>query len=386
MSPRTALALVVATAAVVVVSVNSSTAAGHRHAPTQRAMEDLVERARVPGALARAEDAAGVWQGAAGVADRSTGRARQPDDRFRIGSITKTFVATVLLQLEAEGRLDLDDPVAAHLPGVVHGHGHDGRRITMRQLLNHTSGVYDFTADTSFRARYTGRAFPAHRFDSRTPHELVRLAMRHRPAFAPGTDWAYSNTNYLLAGMVVEAVTGHGYAQQIEERVLRPLGLRRTSLPGTSPALPRPHGRAYSTLYRGRPGDGPAAPPVRDVTALNPSMAGASGEMISTTGDLVAFYRALLGGRLLPARQLAAMTDTVPTGEGTSGRSDRYGLGIRSLELSCGTTVWGHVGDIHGSLSTAAATRDGAHAAAFNVNADWAPRGGEKLLEAEFCG
>ncbi|EST35579.1 hypothetical protein N566_17575 [Streptomycetaceae bacterium MP113-05] len=386
MSPRTALALVVATAAVVVVSVSSSTAAARRHAPTQQAMEELVERARVPGALARAEDTAGVWRGEAGVADRVTGRIRRPGDRFRIGSITKTFVATVLLQLEAEGRLDLDDPVSVHLPGVLHGHGHDGRRVTVRQLLNHTSGVYDFTSDADFRTRYTGRAFRVHRLDSRTPRELVRLAMRHRPLFAPGTDWAYSNTNYLLAGMIVESVTGRAYAQQVEERVLRPLALRRTSLPGTSPALPRPHGRAYSTLYRGRPGGGGRAAPVRDVTVLNPSMAGASGEMISTTGDLVAFYRELLGGRLLPGEQLAEMTDTVPTGEGTSGRADRYGLGIRALELSCGTTVWGHGGDIHGSLTTAAATRDGAHATAFNVNADWVPRGGEKLLEAEFCG
>jgi D-alanyl-D-alanine carboxypeptidase len=115
-------------------------------------------------------------------------------------------------------------------------------------------------------------------------------------------------------------------------------------------------------------------------------MAGASGEMISTTGDLLAFYRALLGGRLLPAEQLAEMTDTVPTGEGPDGRRDRYGLGIRARRLSCGTTVWGHDGDIHGSLSAVAATRDGGHAAVFNVNADWAPRGTTALLTAEFCG
>ncbi len=384
MSLRSALAGLVVTAAVVVISVNASVAAGG-HASTQAAMDELVRTARVPGVLARAEDGAGVWNGTAGVADRESGRPRQPGDRFRIGSITKTFVATVVLQLEAEGRLDLDDPVARHLPGVLRGHGHDGRRTTVRQLLNHTSGVYDFTADPRFRHRYVGPGFLSHRFDSHTARELVRTAMRHPPSFAPGTGWAYSNTNYVLAGMVVEAVTGHGYAREIEERLLRPLGLRRTSLPGTSAEIPGRHGRAYSTLYRGIPDPGGHRPKVHDVTALDPSLAGASGEMVSTAGDLIAFYRALLGGRLLPERQFAEMTTTVPTGEPSG---DRYGLGLRALGLSCGITVWGHGGGIHGSGSTAAITRNGAHAAVFNVNADWAADRGSSvaLLEAEFCG
>ncbi|THA26400.1 class A beta-lactamase-related serine hydrolase [Streptomyces sp. RKND-216] len=384
MSLRTAVALVLAAAAVVVVSVHSSTAADLRHAPTREAMADLVERERVPGVLARAEDDGEVWHDAAGVADRTTGRERRPADRFRIGSITKTFVATVLLQLEAEGRLDLDDPVAVHLPGVVRGHGNDGRRVTVRRLLNHTSGIHDFTHDPAFRDRYLGDRFLDHRFDTRTARELVRIAMRYPPAFRPGARWAYSNTNYVLAGMVVEAVTGSSYARQIEQRVLVPLGLRHTTLPGTAATLPRPHGRAYSTFYRGRPDEGRGRP-VRDVTALDPSVAGASGEMISTAGDLLTFFRALLGGRLLPAEQLAQMTDTVPTSGSLQGRSDRYGLGIRARELPCGTTVWGHAGDIHGSLSTVAATRDGGHATAFNLNADWAPHGTGALLEAEFC-
>lgn len=378
MSLRSAAAGLVATVSVVAVSVSSSSAADQGHARTQEAMDALVREHQVPGVLGQAEDGGGVWNGAAGVADRESGRPRLAGDRFRIGSITKTFVATVLLQLEAEGRLDLDEPVERRLPGVVRGHGHDGRRITLRRLLNHTSGVYDFTADAGYRRGLTGRAFLPRRYDTRTPQELVRIAMAHPPAFVPGADWAYSNTNYVLAGMVVEAVTGNGYAREIERRLLRPLGLRHTSLPGTSAAIEGRHGRAYSTLYSPR-----EDPPVYDVTALDPSLAGASGEMISTTGDLIVFFRALLSGRVLPPRQLAEMTETVPTGEAAP--ADRYGLGLRAQRLSCGTTVWGHDGGIHGSGSTAVTTPDGVHTAAFNVNGDWALRG-EELIEAEFCG
>ncbi|MFR9674809.1 serine hydrolase domain-containing protein [Streptomyces sp. TR06-5] len=385
MSLRSVAAAVAATVAVVVLSMNSSVAADLRHARTEAVMDELLRQQRVPGILARAEDGSGVWHRAVGVADRSTGRPRHPGDRFRAGSITKTFVATVVLQLDAERRLDLDDTVADHLPGLVRGHGHDGRRITLRQLLGHTSGIHDFTDSAFFRHRYTGAGFWRHRYDTRTARELVRTAVRHRPAFAPGTGWGYSNTNYVLAGLVIEEVTGHGYAEEIERRILRPLGLRRTSLPGTEPRIDGPHGEAYSTLYRGTPGERKHGPRMHDVTTLNPSVAGASGELVSTTGDLIRFYRALLRGGLVPHRQLAEMMTTVPTREG---HGDRYGLGIRALALSCGTTVWGHGGGIHGSGSTAAATRSGRHAAAFNLNADWVPGrvSGVALLEAEFCG
>ncbi|MCF6526009.1 serine hydrolase [Streptomyces sp. JJ36] len=377
MSPRNAAVGPVAAVVVLALSVTSSSAADRGHAGTQRAMDALVAQARVPGVLGQAEDGGGMWHGASGVADRSSGRPRLAGDRFRIGSVTKTFVATVLLQLEAEGRLDLDDPVERWLPGRVRGNGHDGRRITVRALLNHTSGVADFTADPGYR-RLLGPGFLPHRYETHRPGELVRRAMRHPPLFPPGTGWAYSNTNYVLAGMVVEAVTGRGYAAEIERRVLRPLGLRRTTLPGTSPVIRGRHGRAYSAL----PGGGTGRRAV-DVTRLDPSLAGAAGEMVSTTGDLLVFLRELLGGRLLPPRQLAAMTDTVPTGG--RARFEGYGLGLWSLRLSCGTRVWGHDGDIHGSGTTAVTTRDGTHTAVFNRNGDWAADRDTELLEAEYC-
>ncbi|NJQ03872.1 serine hydrolase domain-containing protein [Streptomyces zingiberis] len=350
--------------------------AGDRgHPATQQALDAQVA-AGLPGALGQAVDRHGVWNGSAGVADLRTERPRLPQDRFRVGSITKTFVATVLLQLEEEKKLDLDDNVETWLPGVVRGHGHDGRKITVRQLLNHTSGVFNYTQDPGFAEKVFGPGFPEHRYDSWTQEQLVAVAMEHAPDFAPGTDWNYSNTNYVLAGLVIERVTGERYGKEIERRILRPLGLRATSLPGTDPRMPGPHGRAYSTF-----GADPETE-IHDVTEINPSVAGAAGEMVSTTGDLNRFYRALLRGQVLPRRQLTAMLTTVETGqEGT----ERYGLGIAPQTTSCGVTVWGHGGGIHGSSSLATVTRSGDHAAAFNVNGDWA--GDSRiLLEAEYCG
>ncbi|MEU7277204.1 serine hydrolase domain-containing protein [Streptomyces sp. NPDC045431] len=347
------------------------------HERTQAALEAAV-REGTPGVLAQARDRDGVWNGAAGVADRDTGRERHPNDRYRVASITKTFVATTVLQLEAEGRLDLDDTVDRWLPGVVRGNGHDGRKITLRQLLNHTSGIYDYTADPGFQAKAFGPGFFQHRYDTWTPRQLVGVAMGHRPNFAPGTDWAYSNTNYIVAGMVIEKATGRPYGKEIERRLIKPLKLRATSVPGTDARMPKPSGRAYSTLMAAEPNA-----PVHDVTELNPSGAWASGEMISDSADLQRFVRALLKGRLLPPAQMKELTTTVPVEEG--GPSARYGLGVFAVKLSCGTEVWGHTGGIHGSVSNVVATRDGEHSLALNLNGDWA---GNTLgiVEAEFCG
>lgn len=382
MSLRSAAAGLLACAVALAVTVSSSVAADRGHEQTQDAMDAVVREYDVPGVLGQAEDGGGVWYGKSGVADRESGRPRQPGERFRIGSITKTFVATVLLQLEAEGKLRLDDRVERWLPALLRGNGHDGRRVTLRQLLNHTSGIYDFTSAPEFRTEIFGPAFLSGRYDSHTPQELVRTATAHPPDFAPGTGWQYSNTNYVLAGMVVEAVTGRPYAAEIRDRVIRPLGLSGTSLPGNSAAVPGRHARAYSSFLSPSYADGRPRT-VRDVTALNPSIGGAAGEMISTTEDLIVFFRALLRGRLLPPRQLREMTTTVRAGDSAPG--ERYGLGLRARELSCGKVVWGHDGGIHGSSAVAATTRDAVHTAAFHLNGDWSASD-DDLLEAEFCG
>ncbi|MEU2545562.1 serine hydrolase domain-containing protein [Streptomyces roseolus] len=343
-------------------------AATKDHAATQAALQAAVD-AGVPGAVAQARVDGRSWTGTAGE--------RGGDDRFRVGSITKTFTATVLLQLQAEGRLDLDDPVEKWLPGVVRGHGHDGRKITVRQLLNHTSGIYNVTADPGFQEKVFGPAFLEHRYDRWTPRQLVAVAMEHAPDFAPGTSWNYSNTNFVLAGMVIEKVTGRPYGKAVENRIIKPLKLRATTVPGTDPTMPNPSSPAYSTL-----GGAPGAP-VHDVSELNPSAAHAAGEMISDSRDLQTFYRALLKGRLLPKAELRELTTTVPVS--AEHPEFRYGLGISWQKLSCGTEVWGHGGGIHGSLSEAYATRDGRHTLAANINADWTGDT-QAVIDAEFCG
>ncbi|MET8448304.1 serine hydrolase domain-containing protein [Streptomyces sp. NPDC005209] len=357
----------------------AGTATGARstdtHAAARRAIQAAV-RAGVPGVTATAEDAHGTWSATAGVGDTGTGKPRSTADRYRVGSITKTFVSTVLLQLEAEGRLSLDDTVDRWLPGVVRGNGHDGRTVTVRRLLNHTSGIFNYTADEDFgRTYFLKDGFFRHRYDTVTPLDLVAIAMKHKPDFAPGTSWNYSNTNYVLAGMVIEKVTGHSYATEITRRILRPLHLTATSLPGTRVTVPRPSSRAYSTLALTATG------PTYDVTTLNPSIASSAGEMISDSADLDRFYSALLGGKLLPPRQLKEMKTTVKSQIPNSG----YGLGLIDTTLSCGVHVWGHDGGIHGSASTAVTTTDGSHSLALNFNGDWVGDTAA-VTEAEFCG
>ncbi|MFI5687088.1 serine hydrolase domain-containing protein [Streptomyces sp. NPDC051636] len=346
------------------------------HSATRRAVEAAV-KAGVPGVTATAKDTHGTWSTTAGVGNLRAGTPRSADDRYRVGSITKTFVSTVLLQLEGEGRLSLDDKVEKWLPGVVHGHGHDGRQITVRQLLNHTSGIYNYTADEDFgRTYFLKDGFFRHRYDTLTPKQLVAVAMRHKPDFAPGTSWSYSNTNYVLAGMVIQSVTGRSYAEEITHRIIEPLKLTATSVPGTRVTLPSPSSRAYGKLAETTTG------PTYDVTRLNPSLASSAGEMISDSADLTRFYRALLRGSLLPPEQLKEMKTTVKAdGIPNSG----YGLGLMDQTLSCGVHVWGHNGGIHGSTSAATTTADGRHALAFNFNADWTGDS-EAVIEGEYCG
>ncbi|MEU6817904.1 serine hydrolase domain-containing protein [Streptomyces sp. NPDC046860] len=175
-----------------------------------------------------------------GTADLRTGRPLSPDGYFRMASTAKTLVATVVLQLEAEGRLSVDDTVDHWLPGVVEGNGNDGRRVTVRQLLQHTSGINNVMPGYT-----TADEYYLQRHDVYSPEQLVARAMTDVPVFRPGRGWAYSNPGYVLLGMIVERATGHPAHQEIEDRVLRPLGLDQTRWTGTSATLPRPHAEGY---------------------------------------------------------------------------------------------------------------------------------------------
>ncbi|MFH8406456.1 serine hydrolase domain-containing protein [Streptomyces sp. NPDC018019] len=379
---------------------------GHR--ATQDALRAVVERGGLPGVAAEVDDAHGRWFGSAGHADTATGRERTRADHFRAASITKVFIATVLLQLEEEGELDLDDTVEKWLPGLVRGNGNDGRAIRLRQLLNHTSGLFNYTADPEFARRTSGPGFLQHRYDTYRPEELVALAMKRpphstpdrtsatspatatsstsstssapaRPSDPPTPPASYSNTNFVVAGMVIEKVTGHSYAHEVQRRILTPLKLRETSFPGLRPQMPLPHPTAYSRLRQRQPGA-----PVVDATEQNMSWLGAAGDVISTTGDLNTFFRALLRGKLLGPAATRQMFTTVPA----EVRGFRYGLGIESVTLSCGVTVVGKTGRANGSVSGVVGTRDGGHQLTFNINGDWLGDASSYagVVEAEFCG
>ncbi|MFI9171278.1 serine hydrolase domain-containing protein [Streptomyces lincolnensis] len=367
----TAVALSAALAAPAVAASPGS--GGDDHALTRKAAQAAVAEG-VPGVTVAVREGHRTWSTTAGVGNIRTGKPRSPHDRYRAGSVTKTFVATVLLQLEAEGRLSLDDSVDKWLPGLVRGNGHDGRKVTLRQLLNHTSGIFDVLADPGYRRTYmSAEGFFEHRYDRLKPEDLVAIAMSHEPFFKPGASWRYSNTNYVLAALVIEKATGHAYGDEVRRRIIKPLGLNATSVPDRRVTLPRPSSRAYSKL------GGPDTGPTYDVTELNPGIAYGGGQMISSSADLTRFYSALLRGKLLPPEQLKKMKTTVKATERYG-----YGLGLVDVQLSCGVHVWGHDGGIHGSNTDAATTQDGRHSVAVNFNGDWSGNT-ESVFEAEYC-
>jgi D-alanyl-D-alanine carboxypeptidase len=300
---------------------------------------DLVVEAGAPGVVALVRSGQQTWQGASGLGDLGAKHPARAGDRFRIGSVTKSFVATLVLQLVGEGRLSLDDNLERWLPGLVPS----GDQITVRQLLNHTSGLYNYTDDLPE---------PPRRF---RPRELVAIATGHKPLFAPGTRFSYSNTNYILAGMIVERVTGDRLAAQLQRRIFRPLGLDTTELPTTQERIAGPHARGYSPPDKGwRVTDGPAR--LVDVTEMDTSWAWAAGAMVSTAADLARFYQALLGGQLLAPELMAAMRTTVDASQFRRGA--RYGLGLEMLRHGCGAELWGHTGSLEGYGTTAFSTRD----------------------------
>ncbi|MEV5608250.1 serine hydrolase domain-containing protein [Streptomyces sp. NPDC052225] len=263
-------------------------------------------------------------------------------DHVRAGSITKTFIATVILQLAAENRLNLAAPVTTYLPSYP-----PLRDLTVRSLLTQTSGLYDFTSTT-------GGEIPL------TPAAVAALATARARPTPPGR-YHYSNTNYVLLGMIIRQVTGRSYASEARRRIITPLHLTDTAFPGTRRSVPAPHGP--------------------DAVRLNPRTAGASGELISTLPDLNRFYQALLKGRLLPHRALSAMLNTRPA-------QGRYGMALIPERLSCGLTVWGHNGRMAHTYIRTATTPDGSRVLTYRATTSSLTNSTQlehRLLNAEFC-
>jgi D-alanyl-D-alanine carboxypeptidase len=314
----------------------------------QRIVNRLV-RDGAPGALAVVRTPTAVHRAASGLAERDPRTPLRATDRFRIASLTKSFVATVVLQLVAEGKLSLTDPVERWLPGLVP----NGGSITIRELLNHTSGLFNYTDDDGFRT--TLATEPTR---SWSPQELVAIAIRHPPLFPPGTNSSYSNTNYVLLGLIVETVTGTTLGQQLRNGLFQPLALGSTSLPTTLPI-----DGSYAHGYIGwRTLPSLPVGTLVDVSAtLSPTWGWAAGGIVSDGDDVTRFYAALLSGKLLRPRQLRAML--------TMADGSNYGLGLARFQTGCGT-AYGHVGDFIGWRTVAYARPHGRRAAVVMVNID----------------
>jgi D-alanyl-D-alanine carboxypeptidase len=314
---------------------------------------DAVVSAGSPGVISLVNDGHTVTARAAGVADLRSKRPLRPDDRFRAGSITKSFVSVVALQLAHEGKLKLSDTVEHWLPGILPY----GEKINVRQLLNLTSGVPDNQLPVNI-AIYRGDKLHAWR-----PRELVALVADKPQEFAAGKGWGYSNTNYALAGMIIERAARHSLAHELQRRIFEPLRLRDTSFPINEPTIPGSHANGYSLDYDDayKPIEGK----LLDLTSFNPSGTWAAGNLVSTAADIAHFWRAVLGGKLLAPKQLAEMKTTVPSWEGTA---FRYGLGLSESPSDCGR-VLGNGGDIVGFKNVFENSEDGTRQAATIINA-----------------
>ena len=322
-----------------------------------------------PGVLVGLATPEGTAEVRSGLGDVAAGPPVPWDAHFRIGSTTKTFVATTALQLVGEGRLALDDTVEEWLPGIVTGNGNDGAAVTVRQLLQHTSGLPDYVGKLPLVASQDG--FEQERFTTVTPQEAVALALQDPPTSAPGTAWSYSNTNYALAGMIIESVTGNRWQDEVQARIVAPLGLDDTYTPGTTASVPDRHAIGYERWpgAGATPEDPQWGEPI-DATEQNPSWGGAAGGMISTTADLNHFMQALVTGELLAPAELAEMQTTVPaTAYEAAWPGARYGLGIISIPASCGR-YWSHGGDIMGFMTRNGITADGSRSVTVSLNTD----------------
>lgn len=351
-----------------------------RRARLDRLARNLV-KAGAPGVVVRVDDGHGRPIRIAEQAPWSrTDHVLRAGDEFRMASNTKTMMATLVLQLVAEGRLSLTDPVEKWLPGQVP----DGAAITVRMLLNHTSGLFDFTDDPALVPSIIGRS--RRRW---TLAELLAVGVEHPPLFAPGTRFSYSNTNYVAIGEILERATGRSVAALVRDRIARPLGLEHTYY-ATDATWRGPHAHGYEPDAGHMPSAVPAAfrdiaGPRHDghvdVSGIDPDWGGSAGAVVSTAPDWSRFYAALLSGRLLPPAQLAEMRTTVPQ-DPRQPDGPGYGLGIQTGALPCGT-IWGHDGGLPGYLSSNEADRTGGRTATILISTEaWSEFGADPRIAA----
>lgn len=300
------------------------------------------------------------WHASAGFSDLATESPIAEDSRFRIASTTKAFVAALTLMLVEEGRLSLDDTVEQWLPGLIDANGNDGSRITVRQLLQHRSGLPNHVDDlvAELGAAPSAEAFDAVLLRVWDPVDLVGLAVSHPPVAEPGERFVYSDTGYVVVGLVIGAATGEPWEDVLADRILGPLDLAATTVPST-PDLPDPHLHGYAAL--------PFADGWTDVTAIDPSSLDAAAAVVSTPGDVDRFFEALLDGTLLGPALLGEMTDGLPIEDGAD---VTYGLGLARVPLSCGSGYFMHSGDTLGFHTRNGVTEQGDRSVTLAISAD----------------
>ncbi|MFE9029653.1 serine hydrolase domain-containing protein [Streptomyces iakyrus] len=324
-----------------------------------------VHRAGMPGLFAEVRDGDEVWRGAAGVADVATGRPVTAGMRHRVGSITKTFTAAAVLEQVESGLIGLDAPIGRYLPTLVPGDRGDA--ITVRMLMNHTSGLAEYLpyAYPSLKAypdlADTGpQSMEDHRLTRFDPAELIEMGVTAPAVGVPGgTPGTYSNTNYLLLAQLLEQVTGTTAERYITRSVIERAGLRDTVFP-EGPHVHGPHSRLYEAWF------GMIDPP-RDYSVYDMSWVGPSASLISTVTDLNRFYRLLLAGEIVSPSSLAQMQRTVPV-VSQEGRTIEYGLGLHPMEGPGRGAFWGHGGTVWGGGALAMIRADGKRQLAVAVN------------------
>ncbi|MEU3794261.1 serine hydrolase domain-containing protein [Streptomyces fructofermentans] len=335
------------------------------------AVQKQAMAAGAPGALTRIDSGTSSYRISMGKADTAAGTAMDADRRFRVGSVSKSFTTVVLMQLVAEGRVDLDASANTYLPKPL-----PDDRITVRHLLSHRSGLWDYTNDMFYN---TVPGFEAVRNKVFTYQELIDLSTAHKPNNEPGAAYSYSNTNFVVLGQLIEHVTDVPMATHYEQRIFKPLGLKNTSYVHPRTTITGSYARGYVR------DDDPTLPLV-DSTEQTVSWGQSAGAVISNSSDLNRFFAAVVSGKVVPPAQLQEMMKVVPVNaDGTQ----FYGLGLRGRKLSCGVTVYGHTGTVQGYYTYAFTTADGKRSMASMANTSNNGTVNTILagtLEAAFCG
>jgi D-alanyl-D-alanine carboxypeptidase len=346
--------VVILATALLLVTAGSSASA---RTSSPRALVEALVHQGAPGVVALLRTGDQVHTYAAGLADVKLRRPMRPALRFRVGSLSKPVVATLVLKLVAERRLRLSDTVARWLPGLIPA----GAKITVKELLEHRSGLFNYTNELILSI--LAGQHPLNYVW--TPQQLVQIATAHPLDFPPGARFEYSNTNYIVLGLIVERVTHTGLKRYAQRTLFGPLGMTSTFF--ALGRVPGPHAHGYSPFVP----PFPAVPGgLGDTEPLNGSGAWAAGSLITTAADLDRFYRALFTGRVIPRPLVAQMQATRPT-QSLPG-ADGYGLGLEHKRYPCGTT-WGHTGDIFGYTAVVRASRDARKLVVLLINRDFFP-------------